>query len=285
MILGIDVSKWQGEMDWAKAWAAGANYAFIRAGSISSVGGVAYTDWQFETNARIAPDYMPVGFYWYFRPQHCAVDQAEYFCNLIKDKRWKLPPVLDLENDGGLSAAKVTEAAKIFILEVFVRLDVWPLLYSRALWLNTNTVPDEVWDFVNLWVARYKNIEGPWSDGYCVPRDFDEWDFWQFSANGNGRGAEFGGKAGSIDLNYFNGDQEALDKYIGADEPMNKIVMVGTQRNAVLYDGVDGLREHIIPYGLHFPVLEEKKAPSDGRLWYRLGDGWWAVAGATEEVK
>jgi lysozyme len=175
MILGIDVSKWQLEMDWAKAASAGAKFAFIRAGSIQSTAPIPYTDYQFETNARIAPDYMPVGFYWYFRPQWDAADQAEYFCNLIKDKRYLMPPVLDLESSWGMSAEEITQASKIFITQVYSRLDVWCLLYSRALWLDRYTVPDALWDFVELWVARYKDIAGPWSDGYCKPRDFDDW--------------------------------------------------------------------------------------------------------------
>ena len=220
MIEGIDVSKWQKKMDWPKAEAAGAKFAFIRAGSIN-IYGVPYTDYQFDTNARIAPDHMPVGAYWYFRPQFDAAAQAEYFCNLIKDKPFKLPPVLDLENSGGENAAEITLAAKIFITEVYTRLNRWALLYSRALWLNLNTEPDAVWEFVDgLWVARYKSsLTGPWSDGYAVPRDFDEWLFWQYSAGGNGRGPEFGAQSKSIDLNRFNGDQAAFDNYIGVPEP------------------------------------------------------------------
>ena len=217
--LGIDVSKWQGEMDWGKADSAGAKFAFIRAGSITATGGVPYTDYQFETNARIAHDYMPVGFYWYFRPQWDAAAQAEYFCNLIKDKRWLLPPVLDLESSWGMGPVEITEAAKIFITEVYVRLGFWCLLYSRALWLNDYTVSDAIWDFVELWVARYADLDGPWSDGYCIPRDFDDWRFWQFSAGGNGRGPEFGAESKSIDLDYFNGDKNAFDKYLGASYP------------------------------------------------------------------
>jgi len=214
MILGIDVSKWQLGMDWPKAKSAGAKFAFIRAGSISSTTGIPYTDYQFETNARIAPDYMPVGYYFYFRPQWPADEQAEYFCNLIKDKRQLLPPVLDLESSWGKSAVQITEAAKIFITQVYVRLNVWPLLYSRGAWLNRYTADDAVWDFVDLWCARYANLDGPWGDGYYKPDNFDDWMFWQFSAGGNGRGAEFGGKCKSIDLNYFNGDQAAFQAYI-----------------------------------------------------------------------
>jgi lysozyme len=212
MILGLDVSKWNKEMDWAKASSAGAKFAFIRAGSISATNGISYTDYQFDRNAKIAPDHMPVGFYWYFRPQWCALDQAEYFCNLIKDKGYRLPPVLDLESSWGMSAERITEAAKIFITEVYVRLDVWPLLYSRSGWLDNFTVPDAVWDFVDLWVARYNaSLTGPWSDGHCIPRDFDDWKFWQYTSKGSG--AQYGSQSASIDLNYFNGDQVALDEY------------------------------------------------------------------------
>lgn len=223
MLLGIDVSKWQLIMNWLKARSAGARFAFVRAGSITSVGGDCYTDYQFETNARIAPEYMPIGFYWYFRPQFDPVKQANYFCNLIRDKRWRLPPVLDLETTGGISPEAITTSAKNFILQVYNQLNTWCLLYSRAMWLNANTVEDTIWEYVDLWVARYINLKGPWDDGNCIPRDWDDWKFWQFSAGGNGRGPEFGAQSRSIDLNYFNGDEEEFNLYIGAASPPHLI--------------------------------------------------------------
>ena len=215
---GIDISKWQKEMDWAQAEAGGAKYAFIRAGSIS-IYGVPYTDYQFDTNARIAPSFLPVGFYWYFRPQFDPAAQAEYFCNLIKDKPWKLPPVLDLETTGGETKEEVTLASKIFATEIYTRLNIWPLLYSRGLWLNAYTVTDDaLWDFMDLWCARYKTpMDGPWGDGYCKPDNFDEWKFWQYTSSGNG--ALYGAQSRSIDMNYFNGDQAAFEEYIGDAPP------------------------------------------------------------------
>jgi lysozyme len=161
---------------------------------------------------------MPVGYYWYFRPQHDPVAQADYFCNLIKDKIWDLPPVLDLENSGYLGPVSVTEAAKIFIMQVYVNLDIWPLLYTRGYWFNDNTVDDAVWDFVDLWIARYTSRSKPWGNLFdsskLQPRGFDDWKFWQWSADANGRGPEFGAESKSIDLDYFNGDQAAFDAYI-----------------------------------------------------------------------
>jgi GH25 family lysozyme M1 (1,4-beta-N-acetylmuramidase) len=44
--LGVDVSHWQKRMDWQKAKDAGAEYAFIRAGSINNITGVCYTCFQ-----------------------------------------------------------------------------------------------------------------------------------------------------------------------------------------------------------------------------------------------
>jgi GH25 family lysozyme M1 (1,4-beta-N-acetylmuramidase) len=207
-------------MDWYTCQQAGAKFAFVRAGSIS-VGGELYTDYFFEKNAALAPDFFPTGFYWYFRPQHDPVAQADYFCNLIKDREWLLPPVLDLENNGGLGANAVTEAARVFTAQVYTNLEVWSILYSRGYWLNQYTVPDAVWDFMDLWIARYTSKGKPWGnllpwpDSPSIkPRDWDDWTFWQYSADGNGRGAEFGASSKSIDLNWFNGDEAAFDQYI-----------------------------------------------------------------------
>jgi lysozyme len=216
MITGVDVSKWQGKMKWNVCQYAGARFAFIRAGSVTLAGGTCYTDYEFERNANTAPDFMPVGFYWYFRPQHNPERQANYFVDLIRDKQYKLPPVMDLEEDGDLSPAEVTASAVIFGATVYKRISVWPLLYGRAEWLNLHTVPALQWGAMDLWIARYNPLlDGPWSDKDCIPRDWKTWRFWQVSAK-NGRGAEFGAESASICMDFFNGDQAAFDVYLGA---------------------------------------------------------------------
>jgi GH25 family lysozyme M1 (1,4-beta-N-acetylmuramidase) len=110
-----------------------------------------------------------------------------------------LPPVLDLENNGYLGPVSVTEAAKIFIMQVYVNLDIFPVLYTRGYWFNDNTIDDAVWDFVDLWIARYTSRGKPWGNLFdssrLKPRSFDDWTFWQYSADGNGRGPEFGAQS------------------------------------------------------------------------------------------
>jgi lysozyme len=274
MLLGIDVSKWQLEQNWHKARSAGARFAFIRAGSITTYSGRCYTDYQFERNAKLAPDYMPIGFYWYFRPQHDPIKQANYFCDLISNKRYLMRPVLDLENAGDtidgkkMTPSQITHAAKLFIIRVYERLGIWCLLYSRSLWLNENTIADEIWKMVDYWVARYKKLTGPWSDGACIPRDHKTWRFWQFSAGGNGRGPEFGAKSRSIDLDYFNGDEAAFAEYIGeVDSPL--LVKVTSALAASLRSGPEGMAIGATWRGAIWPVV----GISEDKQYYRV-EAW-----------
>ena len=112
MLLGVDVSKWQGDMNWDQCASAGAGFAFVRAGSIDNTSGNCYTDYQFIRNISLAPDYIPTGCYWYFRPNHDPIRQADYFSDLIGEEAWLIPPVLDLETTGGKTPSAVNSVAR-----------------------------------------------------------------------------------------------------------------------------------------------------------------------------
>jgi len=68
---GIDVSTYQGEIDWDKAVEAGAEFAIFRAGSITDVTGELYMDYQFERNRRETERVLRGrrATYWFFRPK------------------------------------------------------------------------------------------------------------------------------------------------------------------------------------------------------------------------
>lgn len=239
--LGIDVSKWQGVMNWAKAEARmrelnpdGKAFAIVRAGSIDNTTGKCYTDDQYFGNVDYVKDLDECGFYWYFRPNHDVLKQEVYFLDLIEAefgplsaKEWgedrhgryfihnekKVRLYLDVEEHGNLFASVVTARINTF----FPKAD----LYSRANWLNEHTTRDIAKVPRYLWIARYANLQGPWAD-YATypqykPRDWDAWAIWQFSAGGNGRGAEFGAQSASIDLNYTSGQLVPVET--GGTEP------------------------------------------------------------------
>ena len=228
-VLGIDVSKWNGVMDFGKARQAGARFCYIRAGSIDNVTGKCYEDSQFHRNKVEAVKHMPVGYYWYFRPNHDPVKQANYFADLMKGLDWDLPPVMDVEADGGLLPAIVQARLKVGVNALRVRVLVHPMVYTRGAWWNENVASDPAFGALDLWIARYTTLSKPWGNPYDTanlkPRDWSSWRVWQWSADGNGRGVEFGAPPPpladeSMDLNYFNGDEAALYAWIGWPQPV-----------------------------------------------------------------
>lgn len=273
-LLGIDVSKWQGEMDWNKAADSGAKFAFIRAGSITNLGGELYTDFQFERNAVMASEFMPVGFYWYFRPQHDPIKQAEYFYNLIFPETWLIPPVIDVENDGGLSPAEYADAVTAFLDELENYLRIRPLIYtSNSKWARVE--PRPYWPDYDLWVAHYEVSEP------LLPEGWSGWRYWQHSAKGNG--AQFGAQSSYIDLDYFNGDEDSHNDYLGINLFDPKVIEVTTARNGYLQHEIGGVYSSIVPLGTRLSVVgvgEDDK----GRLWYDVG-GWWIPGWQVEVVE
>lgn len=213
MILGIDVSRYQGEMNWAKAAAAGAQFAFLRAGFMGTAGTL-NLDSQWINNISEAPKWMPCGAYWYFLPQFNAKEQADYFISLIKDKPLYLPPVIDVEASGNQFPSVIKDKVKTFVYRVKEVLAQYCTIYTRASFWNPNVSDSELWEELDLWIARYSTVlDHPWgSSTVYKPRDWSTWQFWQWSADGNGRGAEFGAQSASIDIDRFNGTLEDLQK-------------------------------------------------------------------------
>jgi lysozyme len=228
--LGITVSHHQGEMDFRQAYIAGARFAFIRLGSITDQTGECYTDWQFERNARMAAPILPVGFFWFFRPRYSATLQMEYFCNLAEKASYHLPLVLDVEIAGKGMASQVLKALE-YIETCTGRA---PLIYTRGEFWNTNLglVYGQGYDFASrfkIWIARYTSDPHPWvtAAGKVLtrvkPKGWLDWTFWQWSADGNGRGHEFGSPraakdmakgSDSICLEWFNGGLADLVEFI-----------------------------------------------------------------------
>ena len=192
-ILGVDVSYWQGEMNWLKTKSAGANFAFIRAGSINGFTHVCYEDYRWKENIEEAVDILPVGAYWYLRPTLDVKKQALYFFNLIKpyigrkNFRWV---ICDIEETGPAVAAKtfLDEVKRLSEGKVSSK-----LVYTGPdIWKNRLT-GDKSWAIdCDLHIANYE-VERP-----EIPAPWTKYSLWQFSARGNGKGREFGASSGDI---------------------------------------------------------------------------------------
>jgi len=213
-VQGIDVSKWQSEVNWQKAKTAGAQFAFIRAGSVDNPTGACYEDFQFQRNAQLAPPVLPVGFYWYFRPNQNAVKQAEFFINLIRGKDYKLYPTVDVEENGNLSASSVAIAIWSFLNRVYQQLGVKCQVYTSPGFWNSYVEHNTWAKEYPLWVAHW-NVQVP-----MLPADWANaslpYTFWQ-SYVGND-GPEFGMGSKGLDHDVYNGDLEKFRREFHLDD-------------------------------------------------------------------
>ncbi|HEU4730426.1 MAG TPA: GH25 family lysozyme [Kofleriaceae bacterium] len=186
---GIDVSYHQEAIDWPRVRGAGVRFAFIRLSD-----GATLRDATFQTNwagARRAG--LVRGAYQFFRPDQSATAQADLMITAMASREPDdLPPVIDIEIDGGLPAPEVAARAQAWIDRVRDKLGVEPIVYTGgALWRNGGAEPIGAQP---LWIAHYTQgcpaLPAPWT----------QWRFWQHTDRGAIPGIE-----GPVDLDLFAG--------------------------------------------------------------------------------
>ncbi len=250
-----DFSKWQGDIDYDVLDDQDLSGVIVRAGSINYLTGVPYTDFKFEINATKSAEYFKVlGFYWYWRANQDPNLQAKYFCDLIKYKEWSLPPIADIESSNGIPPNLLRSRLKTFLDGIEARLNVKPIIYTRASFWNY-AVGNPKWaSNYHLWCARYRYLDGnlepdltgPWSDNKFKPLSWNDWLLWQYSADGNRLGHKYGMDSFDIDLNYFNGTEEDLYKFAEVIEepqppPTTEKVEISKTLALSLYEELKGV--------------------------------------------
>lgn len=148
---GIDVSVYQGEIDFEAVRRSGVGIVYIRAGY-----GIGYEDKFFRRNAEEAKNYgLRFGFYFYVtaRTPHEAALQGRYFASLIRNTQYDCRPVMDFEEYSGLSHTAIKNIGLAFLRAVEDNTRHLPMLYTDAYAASL------VWgaDFSRypLWVADY----------------------------------------------------------------------------------------------------------------------------------
>jgi lysozyme len=195
MLTGIDVSEYQGTIDWPAVKNIDGDiplhFVFIRA-----TAGKDRPDLRFAenwTNART--NGLVRGAYHYFRPNENSIEQAELFIKTVKLRRGDLPPVLDIEQlPSKQSVDSLKAGLKRWLNRVEVHYGVKPILYSGEKYYS-DFLKDEFSDYP-LWIANYN---------FFVENIKDDWLFWQFTERG-----EIDGVQGPVDVNIFNGTKKEL---------------------------------------------------------------------------
>jgi GH25 family lysozyme M1 (1,4-beta-N-acetylmuramidase)/LysM repeat protein len=208
---GIDVSYWEGGIDWKKVRGAGIRFMFTKATE-----GEGYEDPTLDDNWLGAKSVGILrGAYHFFHPNMNPVKQADHFIQAVKklNDNGELPPVLDLEVSDNQPTNTIIDRAKTWLDRVMGALGKRPMIYSGPGFLKYSfVVPGggpPLWtkDYV-LWIANYE-VDKPY-----LPKGWLKWTFWQYSEKG-----QVDGINATVDLNWFNGTVEELYQFAGAQPP------------------------------------------------------------------
>ncbi|MGN1337002.1 MAG: GH25 family lysozyme [Candidatus Coprovivens sp.] len=190
--IGLDVSGYQGEIDYDAVKAAGVEFVFIKVGGTLGIDGEYYVDSKFKRNIegfnRVG---IPVGIYFfsYAPSKKSAIKDAEWVYEQIKDYKVELPIVYDWENwsfynEFNLSFYNLTANAEAF-LDTLNKKGYEGMLYGSKNYI------DKIWlktDYP-IWVAHYT------SDPTV---SYEEYAYWQICDNG-----QIDGIYGNVDINIM----------------------------------------------------------------------------------
>ena len=201
-VRGVDVSSYQGKIDWQTLSSQNLSFAFIKATEGSS-----FVDPCFAYNYEEAQKTdLRIGAYHFFSYDSSGKNQAEHFISTVNKIEGMLPPVIDLEFYG--DKEKNPPEPKVVrkqLDSMLKKLEDYygqkPMIYatekSYSLYLAG------AYEEYDIWIRNV--ITGP------SLADNREWTFWQYTNRERLKGYE--GKEQYIDLNVFNGTLEEFAAY------------------------------------------------------------------------
>lgn len=195
---GIDVSHYQGTINWSSVKQAGIAFAYAKA-----TDGSTNIDSQFKTNwPGMKTAGLLRGAYHFFEPTSDATAQANNFIHTVGSLQpTDLPPVIDVEVSNGVSNSQMISGVTTWLNLVKQGLGRTPMIYTMASFWNAHL--NDQFGSYPLWIAHY-DVQSP-----TIPRGWSQWAFWQHSQSGS-----VSGVTGNIDLDWFNGSLATLQSFL-----------------------------------------------------------------------
>lgn len=198
-IRGVDVSHYQGDIDWSVLSEQGISFAYIKATEGSS-----HEDSQFQKNwSEASTTDLRIGAYHFFSFESSGLTQAENFISKVNAVDNMLPPALDVEPYGTfvkLSGANIIalKNLSLWLQTVENHYGVKPIIYTTEAYYKT----------IKSWFPEYdiwiRNV-------YFAPSEDITWKMWQYSNRMRLKG--YYGDEEYIDMNAFVGTKEEFEAY------------------------------------------------------------------------
>lgn len=200
-VRGVDVSHYQGDIDWQTLSGSKLDFAYIKATEGSS-----FRDKRFKENweaAAAAP--LKSGAYHFFSFDSGGDTQAENFINSVPKEAGRLTPVVDVEyyadkRQNPPDKAAVTQELSVMLSRLEEHYGTRPVLYTT----------EEVWE--RYLEHEYETYDIWIRNVISKPEKDMDWTFWQYSNRGKLKG--YRGAEEFIDLNVFAGGREEWDTWL-----------------------------------------------------------------------
>ncbi len=195
---GVDVSEFQGNINWAELKASGRAFAVIR------VADGHYFDPKFDQNwAGAKKAGMVRGVYQFFRASEDGTSQANFLLSHVTIGAGDLPPVADVEVTDGVGPGTLNANLTKWMTRIKQATGKTPIIYtSPGLWPSLSG--SSAFKTDTLWVANW-GVSCP-----SLPTPWGGWKFWQYADNGH-----VGGISGAVDLDRFDGSLAELEQFAG----------------------------------------------------------------------
>ena len=194
-ILGIDVSAYQGVIDWNQVKASGVNFAIIRCGYRGYITGRVCEDTTFARNVAGAQAAgIKVGAYFYSSAINAeeARQEAEFVLGMVQGHSMQLPLFIDMESTSDGRALAISYETRTEIVKTFCNTvqaaGYRGGVYANKSWFNSYMNTPELTNYT-IWIAHW--IDAERSD-YSRTRH----DIWQYTSKGTVPGIE-----GRVDMN------------------------------------------------------------------------------------
>lgn len=201
-VKGVDVSAYQGDINWKKLADQDIYFAYIKATE-----GKDYVDKKFEENwSESQKTHLKVGAYHFVNFDQDGKTQADHFIQVVPKESDSLPPVIDLELYGDylnkpMDKNKVLAIVNDMIVRFKDHYGKTPIIYTNY---NTyNTYLSDSLAEIPIWICDISDQEPDLKGGH-------EWVFWQYSQREILNG--YSGDERFIDVDLYNGDLKQFKK-------------------------------------------------------------------------
>lgn len=205
-VQGIDLPSWNGQMNF-QITKTKCQHVILRYGY-----GNGWQDGKLaEYHAQATAADMPIGGYWFCRPWEDPLLHVSAFAELLRRYPAKLNKTGDFEGDPhGKTKEQVYNWIVQFEDGLKAQIGEWQVPYSSANYWNTCVAPSTRWQNRTIFPANWTIRDYP-----VVPNGwvFKQGDWWQWSADGNKKAAEYGSTGGDPDMD--------LDRWYGTVEQFN----------------------------------------------------------------